>query len=189
MMAMQDPKMSQLIGQNPMAAQIQAAAMAHIQEHVAFQYRKEMEEQIGTELPAPDQDLPEEYELAISRLAARGAAKLLQKDQAEMAQQQAQAEQQNPLTQIQMRELAVKEGELQRKTQKDLLDATAKADQLELEQMRLEMQAEIEGTKLGVKAGKDKTDREANMELEGVRLGIQMAQASKGSQQPKKESK
>ena len=189
MMAMQDPKMSQLIGQNPMAAQIQAAAMAHIQEHVAFQYRKEMEEQIGTELPAPDQDLPEEYELAISRLAARGAAKLLQKDQAEMAQQQAQAEQQNPLTQIQMRELAVKEGELQRKMRKDILDATAKADQLELEEKRIEVQAEIEGTKLGLKAGQDKTDHEANMELEGVRLGIQMAQASKGSQQPKKESK
>ena len=189
MMAMQDPKMSQLIGQNPMAAQIQAAAMAHIQEHVAFQYRKEIEEQIGTELPAPDQDLPEEYELAISRLAARGAAKLLQKDQAEMAQQQAQAEQQNPLTQIQMRELAVKEGELQRKTQKDLLDATAKADQLELEEKRIEMQAEIEGTKLGVKAGKDRTDREANMELEGVKLGLQISQASKESQQPKKENK
>ena len=189
MMAMQDPKMSQLIGQNPMAAQIQAAAMAHIQEHVAFQYRKEMEEQIGTELPAPDQDLPEEYELAISRLAARGAAKLLQKDQAEMAQQQAQAEQQNPLTQIQMRELAVKEGELQRKMRKDILDATAKADQLELEEKRIEVQDEIEGTKLGLKAGQDKTDHEANMELEGVRLGIQMAQASKESQQPKKESK
>jgi hypothetical protein len=189
MMAMQDPKMAQLIGQNPMAAQIQAAAMAHIQEHVAFQYRKEMEEQIGTELPAPDQDLPEEYELAISRLAARGAAKLLQKDQAEMAQQQAQAEEQNPLTQIQMRELAVKEGELQRKMRKDLLDATAKADQLELEEKRIEVQAEIEGTKLGLKAGQDKTDHEANMELEGVRLGIQMAQASKESQQPKKESK
>ena len=189
MMAMQDPKITQMIGQNPMAAQIQAAAMAHIQEHVAFQYRKEMEEQIGTDLPPPNQDLPEEYELAISRLAARGAAKLLQKDQAEMAQQQAQAEQQNPLTQIQMRELAVKEGELQRKTQKDLLDATAKADQLELEQMRLEMQAEIEGTKLGVKAGKDRTDREANMELEGVKLGLQISQASKGSQQPKKENK
>ena len=189
MMAMQDPKMAQLIGQNPMAAQIQSAAMAHIQEHVAFQYRKEMEEQIGTELPAPDQDLPEEYELAISRLAARGAAKLLQKDQAEMAQQQAQAEQQNPLTQIQMRELAVKEGELQRKMRKDILDATAKADQLELEEKRIEVQAEIEGTKLGLKAGQDKTDHEANMELEGVRLGIQMAQASKESQQPKKESK
>jgi len=189
MMAMQDPKMAQLIGQNPMAAQIQSAAMAHIQEHVAFQYRKEMEEQIGTELPPPNQDLPEEYELAISRLAARGAAKLLQKDQAEMAQQQAQAEAQNPLTQIQMRELAVKEGELQRKMRKDILDATAKADQLELEEKRIEVQAEIEGTKLGLKAGQDRTDREANMELEGVRLGLQVAQASKGSQQPKKENK
>jgi hypothetical protein len=189
MMAMQDPKIAQLIGQNPMAGQIQAAAMAHIQEHVAFQYRKEMEEQIGTELPPPDQDLPEEYELAISRLAARGAAKLLQKDQAEAAQQQAAAEAQNPLTQIQMQELQIKQAEVQRKAQKDVMDAAAKADQLELEKLRIATQAEIEGAKLGTQIARTKDEKASKDQVEGIKLGLQMGQALKESKQPKKESK
>ncbi len=189
MMAMQDPKIAQLIGQNPMAGQIQAAAMAHIQEHVAFQYRKEIEEQIGTELPPPDQDLPEEYELAISRLAARGAAKLLQKDQAEAAQQQAAAEAQNPLTQIQMQELQIKQAEVERKKQKDVMDAAAKADQLELEKLRIATQAEIEGAKLGSQIARAKDEKASKDQAEGIKLGLQMGQVLKESQQPKKESK
>ena len=189
MMAMQDPKIAQLIGQNPMAGQIQAAAMAHIQEHVAFQYRKEMEEQIGTELPPPDQDLPEEYELAISRLAARGAAKLLQKDQAEAAQQQAAAEAQNPLTQIQMQELQIKQAEVQRKAQKDVMDAAAKADQLEVEKLRIATQAEIEGAKLGSQIARAKDEKASKDQAEGIKLGLQMGQVLKESKQPKKESK
>jgi hypothetical protein len=189
LMAMQDPKIAQLIGQNPMAGQIQAAAMAHIQEHVAFQYRKEMEEQIGTELPPPDQDLPEEYELAISRLAARGAAKLLQKDQAEAAQQQAAAEAQNPLTQIQMQELQIKQAEVQRKAQKDVMDAAAKADQLEVEKLRIATQAEIEGAKLGSQIARAKDEKASKDQAEGIKLGLQMGQVLKESKQPKKESK
>jgi hypothetical protein len=189
-MAMQDPKIAQLVGQNPMANQIMAAAMAHIQEHIAFQYRKEMEEQIGVDLPAPDKDIPEEFELAISRLAAKGAAKLLQKDQAEMAQQQAAAQAQDPLTQIQLRELAVKEGELQRKQQKDFMDASAKADQIELETMRIETQAEIEGAKLGAQVARDKQKQDSDEQIEGIKLGLQMGQVMKDSKQPpKKENK
>ena len=189
LMAMQDPKIAQLIGQNPMAGQIQAAAMAHIQEHVAFQYRKEIEEQIGTELPPPDQDLPEEYELAISRLAARGAAKLLQKDQAQAAQQQAAAEAQNPLTQIQMQELQIKQAEVERKKQKDVMDAAAKADQIEVEKLRITTQAELEGAKLGTQIARAKDEKASKDQIEGIKLGLQMGQALKESKQPKKESK
>jgi len=188
-MAMQDPKIAQLVGQNPMANQIMAAAMAHIQEHIAFQYRKEMEEHIGMELPTPDKDIPEEFELAISRLAAKGAAKLLQKDQAEAAQQQAAAQAQDPLTQIQMRELALKEAELQRKQQKDLMDASAKADQIEVETMRIETQAEIEGAKLGAQIARDKEKQAADEQIEGIKLGLQMGQTIRDSKPSKKESK
>jgi len=188
-MAMQDPKIAQLVGQNPMANQIMAAAMAHIQEHIAFQYRKEMEEHIGVELPTPDKDIPEEFELAISRLAAKGAAKLLQKDQAEAAQQQAAAQAQDPLTQIQMRELALKEAELQRKQQKDLMDASAKADQIEVETMRIETQAEIEGAKLGAQIARDKEKQAADEQIEGIKLGLQMGQTIRDSKPSKKESK
>jgi hypothetical protein len=190
MMAMQDPKIAQMVGQNPMAGMIQAAMMAHINEHIAFEYRKQLEEQMGVELPPPDQDMPEELELAISRLAARGAQKLLQKSEAEVAQQQAQAEAQNPLTQIQMQELAVKQGELERKKQKDIMDAAAKADQIETERLRIQTQAEIEGAKLGVQIAKAKEEGMAKNEAEGLRIGIEMGRALKESRQPpKKESK
>jgi hypothetical protein len=186
MSAMQDPKIAALIGQNPMAQQIQAAMLAHINEHIAFEYRRQMEEQIGVELPAPNEEMPEELELAISRLAARGAEQLLQKDQAEMAQQQAQAEMQNPLTQIQMQELAIKQGELERKKQKDILDAAARADQLEIERLRIEKQAEIDGAKLGVQIAKSRAEGAAKNEAEGIKLGLEMGRVLREQKQPKK---
>lgn len=189
MMAMQDPKLAQLMGQNPMAQQMQAAMLAHINEHIAFEYRKQMEEQMGVDLPKPDEDMPEELELAISRLASRGAEKLLQKDTAEMAQQQAQAEAQNPLTQIQMQELAIKQGELERKKQKDVLDAAAKRDQIEVERMRIEKQAEAEGAKLGVQIAKSKAESAAKNEAEGIKLGLEMGRVMREVRQPKKETK
>jgi len=189
MAGMKDPKIAALIGQNPMAQQIQAAMLAHINEHIAFEYRRQIEEQIGAELPAPNQEMPEELEIAISRLAARGAEQLLQKDQAEMAQQQAQAEMQNPLTQIQMQELAIKQGELERKKQKDIIDAAAKADQLDIERLRIEKQAEIDGAKLGVQVAKARADGVAKNESEGIRLGLEMGKAMREQQQPRKESK
>ena len=55
MAAMQDPKIAQIMGQNPQAQTIQAAAVAHIMEHTAYQYRKEIEKQLGATLP-PYQD-------------------------------------------------------------------------------------------------------------------------------------
>lgn len=186
MAGMQDPKIAALIGQNPMAQQIQAAMLAHINEHIAFEYRRQIEEQIGVELPAPNQEMPEELEIAISRLAARGAEQLLQKDQAEMAQQQAQAEMQNPLTQIQMQELAIKQGELERKKQKDILDATAKADQIENERLRIEKQAEIDGARLGVQIAKARAEGAAKNEAEGIKLGLEMGRVLRGQNQERK---
>ena len=174
MAGMQDPKIAALIGQNPMAQQIQAAMMAHINEHVAFEYRRQMEEQMGVELPAPNEEMSEEMEIAVSRVAARGAEKLLQKDQAEMAQQQAQADMQNPLTQIQMQELQIKAAEVERKKQKDIMDAAAKADQLEVERLRIEKQSEAEGAKLGVQIAKARAEGAAKNEAEGIKLGLEM---------------
>ena len=189
MAGMQDPKIAALIGQNPMAQQIQAAMMAHINEHIAFEYRRQMEKEIGAQLPAPNQEMPEELEIAVSRLAARGAEQLLQKDQAEMAQQQAQAEMQNPLTQIQMQELQIKQAEVERKKQKDIMDAAARADQLEIERMRVEKQAEIDGAKLGVQIAKSRAEGAAKNEAEGIKLGLEMGRVLREAKQPKKESR
>ena len=119
MAAAQDPKIMQIIGQSPFASAIQQAMAAHITEHVAFQYRREIEKQLGVEMPSEEEPLAEDVEVQLSRLAKEAAEKVLQKDKAEIAQQQAQQQQQDPLTQIQQRELAIKEQELQHKMQMD----------------------------------------------------------------------
>jgi hypothetical protein len=190
MSAIQDPKIAKMVGQSPMANQMMGAMAAHIQEHVAFEYRRQLEEQLGVPYPAPDQDMPEELEVEVSRLAAAGAQKLLARNQAEASQQQAQQVAQDPIVQMQQAELAIKQAELQRKTTKDQLDAAAKADQIEIEKQRIEAQKEIAGMQVGAKAAKDKADLNAKMELEGVRLGSQIAQQrAQGSKPPEKGSK
>ena len=192
MSAMQDPKIQQLVGMNPMAPQIQAAMMAHINEHIAFEYRKQMELRMGVELPAPgeesEQGIPEGMEVRISQLAAQAAQQMLQQNQQEaQAQQNAQA-QQDPLVQMQQEELQIKREELELKKQKMVLDATAKVDQLKIEESRIESQKEIAGMQVGAKAAKDKAELEAKMELEGIKLGSDIAykkvqlNESKGSQ-------
>jgi hypothetical protein len=173
--AMQDPKVAQLVGQNPRAQMIMAAAMAHINEHVAFQYRIEIEKQLGVPLPDMDKQLPEEVEVEVSRMMAAAAAKLLQKDQAEMAQQQAQQAAQDPLVQMQQQELQLKAAEVEIKKQKVFMDAAAKADQMEIEKARIEAQERIAGVQAGVKTAAEKARLEAEMEVKGVEIGSRIA--------------
>jgi hypothetical protein len=190
MSMLQDPVTAQIVGQNPQAQTMMAAAMAHIMEHFAFQYRKNIEEKLGVPYPKPDEDMPEEMEVEISRLAAAGAQKLLQSNQAMMAQQQAQQAAQDPIVQMQQQELQIKQAEVQRKAQKDQIDAQLKAAQIETERMRIETQAEIEGTRIGAQIAKDQTEQEfkeaveaVKQEIEGTRIGIDLARSM--TQQPK----
>jgi hypothetical protein len=178
--AMQDPKIQQLVGMNPMAQQIQAAMMAHVNEHIGYEYRKQMEMRMGMELP-PDNEqyeeegIPEHLEVRISQLAAQATQQLLQQNQQEaQAQQNAQAAQ-DPLVQMQQMELQLKQADLQLKQQKLQVDAAAKEDQLQIERDRIEAQKEIAGMQVGAKTAKDKADLEAKMELEGLKIGADIA--------------
>ena len=141
---MQDPMIAQTIGQNPMAQKIQAAAMAHIAEHLAFKYRKNVEEQIGVPIPAPDSTLPEDVEVELSRLVAQGAAQLLQLNQAQAQQAQAQQQAQDPLIQMQQAELQIKQIEAQAKAQKMQADTQIAQAKLQLEAQRMQGTQEIE---------------------------------------------
>jgi hypothetical protein len=141
---MQDPMIAATIGQNPMAQKIQASAMAHIAEHLAFKYRKNVEEQIGVPIPAPDSKLPEDVEVELSRLVAQGAAQLLQANQAQAQQAQAQQQAQDPLIQMQQAELQIKQADVQRKAQKDQTDAQIAQAKLQLEEQRLQGTQQIE---------------------------------------------
>ena len=171
----QDPKIQKIIGQNPQANVMVAAMQAHVAEHVAFEYRKQIEEQLGVPLPKMDEEMSEEVEVEISRMMSAAASKLLQKDQAEAAQQQAQQAQQDPIVQMQLQELDLKKQEVEIKKTKLQMDAAAKADQLEIEKERIETQKEIAGMQVGAKSAKDRMEFEGKMELEGVKVGSQIA--------------
>ena len=173
--AMQDPKIMQIVGQNPKAQMIGAAMMAHINEHVAFEYRKQIEEQLGIPLPDMDKELPKDLEVEVSRMMALAAQKLLQKDQAEAAQAQAQQAAQDPLVQMQQAELQLKAKEVDLKEKKLAADAAAQADKLELEKARIDAQKEIAGMQVGAKAAAEKARFEGEMEVKGLELGSKLA--------------
>jgi hypothetical protein len=129
---MQDPVIMGQLGQNPMAQQMQGAIMAHVAEHLAFQYRQKVQEQLGATLPPPDAQLDEQTEVQVSKLVAQAAAQLLQMDKAKAAQQQAMAQAQDPVMQMQQQELAIKKQDADTKELKVKGDLQIKAEELSL---------------------------------------------------------
>jgi len=136
---MQDPKVMGQIGQNPMAQQIQAAIMAHISEHVAFEYRNDLQERLGATLPEPDVEMSKETEVQLSKLVAQASAQLLQQHQGEAAQKQAQQQQQDPVIQMQQAELQIKQQEAQTQAQKVQGELQLKAQELQMKQQEMMM--------------------------------------------------
>ncbi len=159
----QDPKIAATIGQNPMAQGMQAAMMAHIAEHLGFQYRKELENRLGVPLPPPDKSLPEDTEVQLSRLVAQASTQLLQMHQGEQAQQQAQQQAQDPIVQMQQQELQIKAQDQQRKAQKDAADIQLAQERIQLEKQRIAVEAEKEQARLQNKTELD--DKKIQAEL------------------------
>jgi hypothetical protein len=181
MAAMKDPKIIQLLQGNPMAQQLQAAMLAHINEHLGFEYRKQIEQQLGMTLPPQHDESGEqnhmdpEVEARLSPLLAQAAQQLLQSNQAQVAQQQAQQQAQDPIIQMQQQELQLKAQEVAIKKQKLQVDAAAKADQLDIEKERIAAQERIAGLQVGANIQKDKARLAAEQEREGVRMGVDIA--------------
>ena len=176
-----DPKIKEIVGQSPNANAIQAALQAHVAEHVAFQYRIEIEKMLGVPLPPEEERLPDDVEVELSRSVAMASDKLLQKDTAEAQQKQAQEQSQDPIIQMQKAELELKqakfahdkamdEAELQLKSK----EATAKDQR---ENKRIDSQSEIAGAKIALdsveeaqKLQEKKEEREKQDFMEGVNI-------------------
>jgi hypothetical protein len=174
---MQDPKIQSLLANNPQAPALAAAMMAHINEHLGYEYRKQIEQVMGMQIPNTDDEdndqvIPKEMEIEISRRAAQASQQLLQKNQQEAQQQQAQQQAQDPVIQMQQQELAIKAAEQKRKADKDAADIALKQQQLAIEQMRIESQAEIAGAQMTLKHMADKERMDKMQETEGFRQGI-----------------
>jgi hypothetical protein len=166
--AAEDPKIQQIIGQSPFAAAIQNAMAAHITEHVAFQYKKEIEKQLGVPIPDEEEPLPEGVETELSRVEAEASSKVLTQSQAEIAQQEAAAKQQDPLTIIQQKEMALKEAEFAHKKEMDLA-------KLQVETKSKEKDQEIEVAKVAVKAVTEESKNKRQDQKAGVERGLDLA--------------
>lgn len=186
MAAAQDPKIQQLVGMSPMAQAIQAAGAAHINEHVAMAYRKQIEEKLGVTLPTEEQNkqMPPEIAARVAQMAAQASQKLLAQNQQEAAQQQAEQQAQDPVLQLQQMELQIKQDELKRKALKDTADAAAKAEQMEIERLRIEATKEIAGLQAGAKIRTDTQKLQANTEIEGLRIGAQIGKDRREMSKP-----
>jgi len=145
---MQDPMIAATMGQNPMAQQMMAAVQAHIAEHLGFLYRRKIEEQMGVPLPPPNERLPEDVEVQLSKLIAEASAQLLQSNTAMAQQQQAQQQAQDPLIQMQQAELQIKAEELKRKTAKDQADMALAQARLAIDAERIKAESNREAMRL-----------------------------------------
>jgi hypothetical protein len=193
--AMQDPKIMQMVGQSPNANAIAAALAAHIQEHLAFAYRRKIEEQLGVPLPSPEDVLPEDVEIQLSPLLAKAAQRVLQASKSEAQQQQAEEQAQDPVIQMQQQDLQLRQQEVERKAQKDTQEAqiaqAMMAQDAALEREKIASQERIAGTKLGVEVGRSRADfgiREKQISsterTAGTTLGVQIAKDRNGSVGP-----
>jgi hypothetical protein len=177
MAVIQDPHIQQMMQMNPLAQQIMAATMAHVNEHIAFAYRRQIEEKLGMTLPTEEQNKQVSPEIAdqIAVMTAQASQQLLQQNQQQAQQQQAQQQMQDPVVQMQMQELQLKQEDLKLKAQKQTLDAAAKADQLRIEEARIAAQMEIAAMQVGAQSAAKRDQLNRQMEAEGVRMGIDAA--------------
>ena len=179
MAAIQNPQIQQLMQMNPQAQSIMAAAMAHINEHIGFEYRRQIEEAIGMPLPSEENNkhTPPEIADQIAVMVAQASQQLTQQAQQQAAQQQAQQQAMDPVLQMQQQELQLRMQDLQLKAQKQQIDAAAKADQLEIEKSRIQAQKDIAAMQVGANAAAAKDKADKHQQLEGLRLGIDIAKS------------
>ena len=183
MAAAQDPIIQQMIGQNPMASQIQGAMAAHIAEHVGFAYRSKIEEAMGITMPPPNEEMSPEVEVQLSRLVAQAAQQVLQESQSQAAQaqaaQQAQDNANDPLIQLQQQELQIKAQEVQRKAQKDAADTQLEQERLAIEKQRVEGELYAKGMSIASAAVQRGKEHASSQYAEGMKLGFNQTQKGK----------
>jgi hypothetical protein len=157
---------------------MQAAMMAHINEHLGFEYRRQIEEQLGMPLP-PQKDksgeenpMSPEVENRLSPLLAQAAKQLLQKNQTETQKAEAEKQAQDPILQLQMKELQLKEQDNQRKDRKDQADAALKASQQQIERDRIQTQANIEDKRIKIDALKAAAQMNADKQSHMINTGV-----------------
>ncbi|WP_347852172.1 hypothetical protein [Planktomarina sp.] len=188
----ENPQVMEIMGKSPNAKKAMAEMSAHVQEHLAFKYRQEIEKELGVELPTPNESLPEDIEYRISRLVAPAAAQITGKAAKEQQAQQAQKQAQDPIVQMRQQELQIKQQEVQQRAQAEMakiqLDMQKLAMKSEIDKERLDQQERLETAKLGAKIAETNSKEELESariavedQIAGAKLGVQVAKDIMGN--------
>ena len=178
MAAMQDPKIMALLQQNPMAQAMQSAMMAHINEHLGFEYRKQIEQTLGMALPpqldesGEEVNMDPEVEARLAPLLAQAAQQLLQKNMQQAQQAKAQEQAKDPIIQMQMQELQLKAEENKRKAAKDQADNAIKAAQLNIERDRIQSQTATDDKRIKMDAMKTAVQMQGDKQRHMMDMGV-----------------
>jgi hypothetical protein len=181
MSMIQNPKIMQLVQMNPQGQAIMAAAMAHINEHIAFDYRLQVEQAMGIPLPPMPTDsedapnVPPQIADQIAMMSAQASQQLMQRDQQQAQQAAAQQQMQDPVVQMQMQELQLRQQDLQLKAQKQAMEAQAKEQQLQIEAARIAAQKEIAAMQVAATSAANKEKLVRQTALDTAKLGVDAA--------------
>ena len=157
--AQENPEIMSTLEKSPNAQSILASASAYVNEHLTMKYRKEIEAEMGVELPPEGEPLPADVEKRISSLVAEAAKRVLGTSQQRAEQERIEQQQQDPLIMAKEKEVAIKEQEAMRRAQEGQarlqLDASKAANRDAIERERIAAQTEIAGAQIGQKTASD----------------------------------
>jgi len=187
--ASKDPKMLEIVQNSPKSGQIEAALAAHVIEHLGFKYRREIEKELGVQLPPYGEKLPQDVEVRLSALVAEAGSRLLGRDVAEMQMKEQMAKMQDPVVQQQNRQLDIEEAKVQSKMQTDAAriaaDLKKAALKAEIEREKIESSELMKGIEIGSDVAlesrkieiEEKQSEEENL-LKGIKLGNEIVKGN-----------
>ena len=189
MSAQQNPEILELLQQSPNAGAIQAAGMGYVTDHLQLKFRKQIEDELGIELPPMGEPLPAELEKRLSVLVAEASDILTNKAQRQQQAEQIQEQLQDPIIQQKQEELRIKakkhDDDMQIAKAKLTVDVAKAAEKEMTERMRIKSQEGMAGANLGQKIASDLLDaqqaesKQAREDyMKGVDLGVKIAEDS-----------
>ena len=180
--AQQDPSIQAKVQQSPNAQVIQSAGSDYIMQHLALQFREQVEREMGIELPPVGEPLPADVEKRISTLVAEAAKRVASTNAAQAEQARIQEQAQDPIILAKQKELEIKETQVRNKQQIDeskiMIDAARLKTNKELEEARIKAQQEATGLNVGQRIASDLLSKEADKEKQSTqdyKLGLDIA--------------
>lgn len=175
MALMNDPLYHQIMAQNPQAQSIVGAIQSDIAQHLAYDYRDQIQKQLGTQLPPIGQTQPPQVEAALSQLVAKAADQVRQVHAAQASQQAAAQQQADPAYQLEKEDLRLKEKDIDNKHQAKMRDQQLKEqahnDNTDVKVLQIEATRTNAETAQEYKIQKDLVDHDHQQTVAAIDIG------------------